>query len=69
MFIKEAPGLPPDPKITRWGLWINAVVYYGENLNTVRHIMAEIDDDDAVNVKKKPKNTLLNPVLSATWCI
>ncbi|VVC29750.1 Ribonuclease H-like domain [Cinara cedri] len=54
MFEKEAPGvcLPPDPVITRWGSWINAAIYYCENLNTVCRIMTELDDDDAVSTKK-----------------
>jgi len=51
--------LSPDLITTRWVSWINAIIYYCENLNTVRRILAELDDDDAVIIKKhknKPSN-------------
>lgn len=58
IFKIEAPGicLPPDPIVTRWGSWINAAIYYCENLNTVRRVIEKLDEDDAVSIKKT-KNT------------
>lgn len=54
IFKIEAPGicLPPDPIITRWGSWINAAIYYCENLSTVRCVIEKLDEDDAVSIKK-----------------
>jgi hypothetical protein len=38
--------LPPNPVITRWGTWLDAIVYYAENLEIVCSIVNELYRDD-----------------------
>lgn len=38
-------ALPPQPIVTRWGTWIEAAIYYAENLHEIRIFMNELDSD------------------------
>lgn len=44
--------LPPEPVLTRWGTWIKAANYYCEHFETIKSIINNFDDDDAVSIKK-----------------
>lgn len=39
----------------RRGTWINAAVYYGENIQAVRHFIRLLDQEDAINTQKVNK--------------
>ena len=36
--------LPPNPVITRWGTWIEAVVYYATNFESVQTLVQSLDE-------------------------
>jgi len=57
MFKTLAPGipLPPEPVITRWGTWLNAVNYYCENFSYVKKVVLELNHDDSTNIKEAKK--------------
>lgn len=38
-------GLPPDTIVTRWASWLNAALYYADNLPAVRAIVDEFGGD------------------------
>lgn len=42
------------------------IIYYFKNLNSVRRVIAKLDNDNATNIKK-PKNILLKSVLRVTY--
>lgn len=42
--------LPPDPVITRWGTWLNAAIYYANNLSAVRKVVFSFDPNDAGSI-------------------
>lgn len=52
IFRKVLPNinLPPQPIITRWGTWINAAIYYCENIQKIRNVIEQFDTDDAVSI-------------------
>jgi len=52
IFRKVLPNisLPPQPIITRWGTWINAAIYYCENIQNIRNIIEQFDTDNAVSI-------------------
>jgi hypothetical protein len=52
LFKNNAPDtpLPPTPVITRWGTWLDATVYYGENFEIFCSVVNEFDVDDASSV-------------------
>lgn len=37
--------LPPQPEITRWGTWLDAVQYYIDHYEEIRDVVQNIDDD------------------------
>ncbi|XP_025425546.1 uncharacterized protein LOC112694325 [Sipha flava] len=57
MFKTLAPGipLPPEPVITRWGTWLDAVNYYCENFSYVKKVVLELNHDDSTNIKEAKK--------------
>ncbi|KAF0747616.1 Uncharacterized protein FWK35_00029922, partial [Aphis craccivora] len=54
IFRSIAPNisLPPEPKLTRWGTWINAAIYYCEHFSLIKRVIIELDEDDAISIKK-----------------
>lgn len=54
LFKSEAPGikLAPEPVITRWGSWIEGVIYYCEHFRTIRYVVSCIDENDSNSIKK-----------------
>lgn len=44
-------ALPPQPIITRWGTWLNAVNYYATNFAKIVQIFDALDDEEAVSIK------------------
>lgn len=43
-------ALPPEPIITRWGTWLNAVLFYGENFDSIKQVVDQFDDSDAAAI-------------------
>ncbi|KAL4098224.1 hypothetical protein QTP88_022868 [Uroleucon formosanum] len=54
IFRNIAPNipLPPEPILTRWGTWINAAIYYCEHFLLIKRVVMELDEDDAISIKK-----------------
>jgi hypothetical protein len=52
-FKQAAPSLslPPKPVLTRWGTWLDAVMYYCENYSTIEKIVSELDSNEASSIK------------------
>lgn len=52
-FREQYPGLklPPKPVLTRWGTWLDSVLYYAENFNKIAAFVKTLDEDDAVAIK------------------
>jgi hypothetical protein len=50
IFKNHAPDvpLPPEPIITRWATWINAVVYYCKYYEEIRDIVNILDSNNAL---------------------
>lgn len=44
--------LPPEPITTRWGTWLEAVMYYAENFDQFKDVVEGFDDNDAVSIKR-----------------
>ncbi|KAL4085014.1 hypothetical protein QTP88_027861 [Uroleucon formosanum] len=40
------------PILTRWGTWINAAIYYCEHFSLIKRVVMELDEDDAISIKK-----------------
>lgn len=53
IFNEKFPGipLPPEPIITRWGTWLNAVKYYAQNIEKFGEVVKELDDSDSISIK------------------
>ena len=39
--------LPPKPVITRWGTWIDAALYYAENLHNIKDFLLTLDSKES----------------------
>jgi len=52
-FKETLPGksLPPQPVLTRWGTWLDAVRYYAENFDEVKSVVSTFDPEDAIAIK------------------
>lgn len=37
--------------ITRWGTWLNAAIYYCENIDQIRSIVKQLNPDDAISIQ------------------
>ena len=46
-------GFPPDPVVTRWGSWLEAAIYYSENLPAVKRIVNGFSDSGILVEKVK----------------
>ena len=44
--------LPPEPVITRWGTWLNAALYYAENLTLIAPTINSFDETDAAAIRQ-----------------
>ena len=44
--------LPPEPVITRWATWIEAVIFYSKNFEAVKSVMENFSSDPAVCVSE-----------------
>ena len=44
--LPEVP-LPPEPVVTRWGTWLNAVSFYQKHFNEVKQVVGKLEDDYA----------------------
>lgn len=51
-FKKVAPNLslPPKPIITRWGTWVQAAIYYANNLEIIQKIINSLNPEEAVSI-------------------
>lgn len=60
IFKNYAPDipLPPEPIITRWGTWINAILYYCKYYEQIRDIVNMLDSNDALSIKVSKKNLM-----------
>ncbi|XP_055902175.1 uncharacterized protein LOC129938564 [Eupeodes corollae] len=56
--------LPPQPIVTRWGTWLEAVAYYAKNYKEFEDIVNGLDDSDAVAIKNT-KEALKKPSLKS----
>lgn len=54
IFRSIAPNilLPPEPILTKWGIWINAAIYYCEHFSLIKRVIIELDEDNAISIKK-----------------
>ena len=46
-------GAPPQPVSTRWGTWIQATMYYAENLTEVKSIVDSFEGKGVITEKVK----------------
>lgn len=55
MYRERLPGvsLPPEPVITRWGVWINAAIFYAENFDAIKDLILDLEDDAQSVVQSK----------------
>lgn len=44
--------LPPEPVITRWGTWIEAVNFYSDNFEAVKYVVETLSPDSAVSASE-----------------
>jgi len=56
--------LPPEPIITHWGTWLNAVNYYYEHFLHIKNVILQLDSDDALAIKNT-KKLVDNPEIEA----
>lgn len=54
LFKKKFPSvpLPPEPIITRWGTWLEAVTYYTQNFEKIEDIMNDFDTEDSEAISR-----------------
>lgn len=53
IFRELAPklALPPQPIVTCWGSWLEAVCYYAKHFSDVKKIVDRLDPEDAASVQ------------------
>lgn len=53
LFKNKVPDtpLPPQPIITRWATWLEAVSYYCKYFNEAKSVVQELDHNEAVSIK------------------
>lgn len=42
--------LPPEPVVTRWGTWLEAVLFYHENFEALKDVILELDSSEAMSI-------------------
>jgi hypothetical protein len=45
-------ALPPEPIITRWGTWLQAVNYYSKFYDEIKNIVSMLDSEHAASISK-----------------
>lgn len=43
-------ALPPEPVITRWGTWLEAAIYYAQNLQAFSNVVSQFDNNEAASI-------------------
>lgn len=43
--------LPPEPVITRWGTWVEAVNFYAAHLHEFQSVIETFDSNEAVSIR------------------
>ncbi|KAJ4444320.1 hypothetical protein ANN_06112 [Periplaneta americana] len=64
--IASGISLPPQPVLTRWGMWLNAVNYYAEHYGKIMEVIDALDSTDSsavAAVKSLPSEQLLEDIL------
>ena len=54
--------MPPEPIITRWGTWLQAIIYYANNFDAIRKVFDELKVEDAAAIAQA-KELLMDPAL------
>lgn len=44
--------LPPEPVVTRWSTWIEAVLFYNQHFESVRDVVNSFDNSEAMAVRQ-----------------
>mgnify|MGYP000462808231 CR=1 FL=1 len=57
--------LPPEPVITRWATWIQAVIFYSKHFEAVKSVMEHFSSDPAVSVSESLSAFNSSKVLSS----
>lgn len=47
--------MPPEPIITRWGTWLEAVEYYTNNYGVIKNVVNSFDKQDSFAIKNAQK--------------
>ncbi|KAJ4450589.1 hypothetical protein ANN_02014 [Periplaneta americana] len=68
LFQTIAPGipLPPQPVLTRWGTWLDAINYYAKYYGKIMEVIDALDSTDSSDVaavKSLPSEQLLGDIL------
>jgi len=52
IFRNIAPNLelPPQPILTRRGTWLNAALYYCDNLEIIKEILLQLNSEDSISI-------------------
>jgi len=45
-------NLPPEPIITRWGTWLEAVQYYCDHFEKIKNVISNFDTESAAAIEK-----------------
>ncbi|KAL4089735.1 hypothetical protein QTP88_024707 [Uroleucon formosanum] len=67
-------NLPPEPILTRWGTWLEAVQYYCDHFDKIKNVISNFDTESAAAIKKA--NSLMQDInlknnltyISANFC-
>ena len=46
---------PPQPVVTRWGTWLEAVAYYATNMQKFASVLEQLDEDEAASIASAKK--------------
>lgn len=44
--------LPPEPVLTRWGTWLEAVVFNASHFEGLKSVITRLDPDSSASIKK-----------------
>ena len=59
--------LPPEPILTRWGTWIEAVLFYADNFADIKEVVESFNSENAASIASA-KDVLGNPQLVKDLC-
>jgi hypothetical protein len=64
MYREELPGvpLPPEPVITRWGTWIEAVIFNTDHYLGIKTVIGNLNNDSSASVEKCRQMFMLDSV-------